>query len=518
MSARGQRKYANIWEALADPQIVFSILILYCLAHFLVRLLLSPNFTLDESEQILFGQSLEWGYRFRHPPLITWLTWGTMSATGQSHVAFFLLKYVLMFLGLAAYFQAARLVIRDTMLAGFAAFGLLTTIVIGYMPHVDLMHTVLLTTMLAAYLWADALVLTRGRWADYILLGVVTGLGILSKYVFLVLPIAMAIGTVFVPRFRARLRIGPLLVALVIAVAIVAPYAWWAKTHEYSLFALAQAITKGSGPALNFVGWLKGSGNLVVALIGFAVPIGAIFPLLYWDACKPLAAAGDDEDRDWLKMYGIAMLAGIVIMWGAVFFVGTESFKERWMHQVLLPLPIWLFLRAKMAGTSNRSNRIFLWAAALFMVGVVATRFIIYETGGTHCKTCREYWPMQAYALNLERAGFTGGTILAAGPHPDEAYDLAGNLRGVFPNARVLTPGYPVAVFGPPVPGQCLVVWEGKDAMPKSLRDYLEGPLGTRLDNRDVQGDMMIALIGTHRLNEMRYVQLPGCNQKPPSP
>jgi hypothetical protein len=513
MSAMGRKKYASIWEALADPQIVFSILILYCMIHFLVRLLLSPNFTLDESEQILFGQSLEWGYRFRHPPLITWLTWGTLTATGQSHVAFFLLKYVLMFAGLAAYFQAARLVIRDTLLAALATFGLLTTIVIGYMPHVDLMHTVLLATMLAAYLWADARALTRGRWIDYILLGAVAGLGILSKYVFLVLPIAMAIGTAFVPRLRAKLRVGPLLVTLLIALAIVAPYAWWAKTHEYSLFALAQTITKGAGPALNVMGWLKGTGALAVALIGFAVPVGAIFPLLYWKACRPLGDAGGDEDRDWLKMYGIAMLAGIVIMWGAVFFVGTEAFKERWMHQVLLPLPIWLFLRAKMAGAPERANRIFLWLAAIFMVGVVAARVFIFETHGAHCKNCREYWPMKAYAENLRRAGFSGGTILAAGPVPEEAYDLAGNLRGVFPEARVLTPGYPPAVFGPPVPGQCLVVWEGDGAMPKALRDYLEGPLGTRLDNRDVQGDMMIALIGTHRLDRMRYVQLPGCGR-----
>src|SRR6202000_3583536 len=117
MSSSAQRRHRDLWSELADPSSVLAFFVLYCAIHFLVRYLLSPNFTLDESEQMLFGQSLQWGYRFRHPPLITWLTWGTLTATGQSHVAFFLLKYVLMFLGLAAYFQAARLVIRDTLLA-----------------------------------------------------------------------------------------------------------------------------------------------------------------------------------------------------------------------------------------------------------------------------------------------------------------------------------------------------------------------------------------------------------------
>ncbi len=508
---RGKR-YASVWEALADPQTVAAILILYCLFHFLLRLMLTPNYTLDESEQILFGQSLQWGYRFRHPPLITWLSWGTLTATGQSRAAFFLLKYVLMLAGLLAYFQAARIVIRDTRLAGLATFGLLTTVVIGYMPHIDLMHTVLLATMLAAYLWADARALTQGRWGDYVLLGVVAGLGILSKYIFLVLPIAMAIGTAFVPRLRARVRIVPMLLAIVIALAIVAPYAWWAKTHEYSLFALAQTITKSSGPALNFVAWLKGTGNLVVALAGFALPVAAVFPLLYWKACKPLTGLGDEEDRDWLKLYGVAMLAGILIMWVAVFVVGTEAFKSRWMHQVLLPLPIWLFLRAKMAGPNERADRIFVWVALVFALAVFAARIAIFETDASHCKTCREYWPMQSYAKDFRNAGFLGGTILSP------TYDLAGNLRGVFPEARVVTPGYPVAVFGPPVAGQCLIVWEGDGEMPKSARDYLTGPMGITPGPDASRGNVLAPLLHAHRFDTMSYELLPTCSPKPPSP
>lgn len=510
-SAPGRKRYASVWEALGDPQIIASILILYCLFHFLVRLLLSPNYTLDESEQILFGQSLEWGYRFRHPPLITWLSWGTLTATGQSRVAFFLLKYLLMLWGLLAYFQAARLVIRNDRLAGLAVFGLLTTFVMGYMPHIDLMHTVLLATMLAAYLWADARALTSGRWRDYALLGVIAGLGILSKYIFLVLPIAMAIGTALVPRMRARVKLWPALLAVVIALAIVAPYAWWAKTHEYSLFALAQTITKSSGPGLNFLGWLKGTGNLIVALMGFALPLIAIFPIFYWKASQPIYRAADIDDRDWLAAYGYAMLAGIVIMWLAVFAVGTEAFKARWMHQVLMPLPIWLFLRVKMAGASERSNKMFVWSAAIIALGVFVARVAIYETGAGSCKSCREYWPMQTYAHDFRLMGFKGGTIVAASKHADEAYDLAGNLRGVLPEARVLTPGYPPDVFGPRVPGECLLVWEGDGDVPKSLLAYFEGPMGLHLGPDRVSGNVFARMVKGTRMHQLSYLFEPKC-------
>src|SRR6202000_1619367 len=137
MSSSAQRRHRDLWSELADPSSVLAFFVLYCAIHFLVRYLLSPNFTLDESEQMLFGQSLQWGYRFRHPPLITWLTWGTLTATGNSRAAFFF-KYVIMSGALAAYFAAARIVIRDVRMAALATFALLTTFVMGFLPHVDL--------------------------------------------------------------------------------------------------------------------------------------------------------------------------------------------------------------------------------------------------------------------------------------------------------------------------------------------------------------------------------------------
>jgi 4-amino-4-deoxy-L-arabinose transferase-like glycosyltransferase len=168
-------------DRLADPRWAIGLLVGFCVLHFVIRCMLTPNFTLDESEQMLFSQSLEWGYRFRHPPLITWMVWATLSATGDSRIAFFLLKYVVMAAGLVAYYQAGRLVIRDDALAALATIGLLSTVSIGYLPLIDLMHTVLLTTMLTALLWVVARVVEFGRWRDYLLFGAILALGTLSK-------------------------------------------------------------------------------------------------------------------------------------------------------------------------------------------------------------------------------------------------------------------------------------------------------------------------------------------------
>jgi hypothetical protein len=185
----------------------------------------------------------------------------------------------------------------------------------------------------------------------------------------------------------------------------------------------------------------------------------------------------------------------------AVFFVGTEAFKARWMHQVMLPLPIYLFLRARIAGVNDRNNKIFAAIALVFALLAIVARFAIYQTHVKDCKECREYWPMQSYAQGFERAGFRQGTILA------ETYDLGGNLRAVFPQSRVVTPGYPVQVFGPPVAGPCLVVWEGDRKPPKNLTDYLAAHYGTTVKDAVSQGDVNATLLTSKtRRDTMNYI------------
>jgi hypothetical protein len=482
------RKSLSFRERLADPQSVISFLFLACALQFLVRTLVTPNFTLDESGQLLFSQSLQWSYQPGHAPLITWLSWAVWAGTNGSRTAFLLLKYALMALGLMAYFSAARLVIRDTFYAALATFALLATFSMGYLPVVDKPQIVLLATMLAAYMWADARVLARGTWLDHLVLGVVSGLGILAGYIFLVMPAALGIGTILTPQLRARLKPVPLLLATVVAAGIAAPYA--IEAHA-------------AGGAATSLGWSRDIGNTLLAIATFALPAALIFPLLYWRACRPLDAS-DIEDHAWLRTYGIALIAGIVIVLGIVVCADFESFVTGGLYAAMLLLPVYAFLRVRIAGPVGRANTMFLAFVGLFVLAVMGTRIAIYETHADKCKACREYWPMPIYADGLRQAGFQQGTIVGA------TYDLAGNLRYHFPQSRVTTPGYAPAMFGPDPGGDCLVLWEGEGDTPKATRDYLSGALHAKVTPTSPRGDITAKLLTSKkRFAAMSYILLP---------
>ena len=166
----------------------------------------------------------------------------------------------------------------------------------------------------------------------------------------------------------------------------------------------------------------------------------------------------------------------------------------------------------KLAGATDRANKIFLGFAAVFAVAVAITRVAIYEFDADHCKVCREYWPMPIYANGIRQAGFSRGTIVGA------TYDLAGNLRYQFPDSALSRPAIWPSVFGPDPGGQCLVIWEGLGDTPKATLDYLASALHAKLANAGSRGDVTARLINSKkRFDTMNYILLPNgiCHDAP---
>jgi hypothetical protein len=469
MSAAGR---PTLWEQLGETRTVFSLVFLYCALHLLLRVLLSPNFNRSEAADVLFAQSLQWGYRAGHPPLAAWLSWAVMAASGPSRLALFVLREFIIGVGLMAYFVAARRMIGDAHSAALSVMFLMAAYGIGWLLHFGSIETALLMAMCAFYLWADSRALLRATYLDYALLGVVTGVGVLTSYLFLVLPFAMSVALVFVPDLRARLRIQPLLIAAIVALAIVAPY--FAFTPD--------AFTTTANGAR-----LIALRDLAIVLVVFALPAALLFLILCPRTARPLPKT--EQTQTWLRFLRISIAAAAVTCAAVLLLAGENAFAFAYL--VLLPLPIVLFLRAKLVYGDNietNDKRFALAVLACIVIGV-AVRVGMYETRAHDCQNCAEYWPMPRYATAFRQAGFLQGTIAA----PDAA--LAGNLRVSFADDRVVTPQAPAARFGPPVPGECLIVWEGEGALPKTLHDYVAQTYGAKLEQRAMQGDVEATLL-----------------------
>jgi len=497
-----------------------GLIVLYCLLHYLIRLWESPVFSLDEAEQILMSQKLDWGYRFRHPPLISWIYAGAELSVSLSRPVFFGLKYAIMAGGFVAFFFAARIVLRrvDWALAATASWAM--TYVLGWWPHADLMHTVLLMSLLSVSLWTGLLAFSRGKWTDWLWFGVSIGLGALSKYVHAAFPAALILAALTLAPYRASLRPLRLFASLAVAALILAPYGIWVASYGYSLPELASGVTRQMPGADGMPSWLAGILAYLEAVLSFLLPFLLVAVLVFPGSVRGLARPDLESgavDRNAVSLLWRATLIALAGGLIALLVTGGEHFKNRWMHQSLLAVPILLLAAALSRGASGKRLKIYLGIAAGFVVLVIGVRIAAWPLSPAFdCGKCRPYQPVGVWAEDLQKAGFRSGTLVG------RDHQIVGNLHWLLKRApgaaevRTVDASFPLHVYPAPSvqAGQCLAVWRGQGDMPEPLARYLADEMAVAPVNRSPELTFTRPILAPFGFNSEKSNAQPGTEQR----
>ncbi len=470
---------------LVTPPGIFLLIALYIALHFAIRFLVGPTLGFDDSEQAMVGQHLAMGYRFRQPPLYTWITWASLQVFGVTLFAVTLVHYGILALGYLFLYLAARRLTGDDLRAALILFSFALIYVFAYYALHDLTHTVLIATLIAASLYFLIGAVQRGRWPDFLLFGLTLGLGALSKYNFLIYAASALAAAAVVPEMRRRLFGLKLLAALALGAAVAAPYWIWAMTAGHSLFGLTSKVvaTESAGDLADWIGGrLEGLLRLALAALEFPFPFLIVLAVLLPELLLRRATAADPYGLRRFLAWQILFAMGVMLV--AVLVFGASQFKARWFHPILMALPFFLFSRFQAADLPRRRVKLFIAAAAAVTLLAMGGRFLEDRLREAYCHYCRAHWPIAEAAERLAEAGFRRGTILAQDHH------LGGNLFLAFPDSRILDPAFPFGAFPPdPVAEQCLVVWdEERPLLPDNMARYLAQNLDAELGERERDG------------------------------
>lgn len=462
----------------------------YCAVHWAIRLATSPVYTIEEADQLLLSQSFQLGYEARQPPMIAWLN-ALGALAGPSHAIVYGIKYLLMFAGLVVYYLAARNVLVRPGVSAAAVCAWALTFQVGWGMHEDLLGGVALMACLSMTLHAITRILAWRRNRDWLYLGAAIGLGLLTHHLFVVFPLALFLAIWTNDFFRGALTLPKLVTTLAVAALIYSPYAVWVMTHVSSIADAARGFAASweiDG------GWLErarnGAGSLGLALMQFTLPLTLFWAFLFWALWLPILypvfarRSTDEEPHEtaWRHLFARAMLfAGLAYIIGIL--AGVQVYKGYWILPVLFTFPIWMFCHVKRAGDFPIAIRGFAAVVITLVFGVMVGRIVEWRFEVERCdEACRPYTPIEAWADELRNSGFSEGTIVGADVH------LTGNLRGAFPNARVLDAAKPPSAYPAPKGyGACLAVWrdfaydeERRVALiPQELNDYLSNDLKT---------------------------------------
>lgn len=457
-------------DRLGAGQTLALVLAAYFVAQVFIRFIIPHGLELDEAEQVYLSQWLLPGYGAQ-PPFYNWLQHGAIQIFGISLITLSGLKGLILFLSYMFYYLAARQVLEDKRLAVVAALGLLTIPQVSFEAQRDLSHTVAAIFGASFFLYTLLRVISRPSLLAFLLFGIATGIGGITKYNFAVLPIAAGLAVLMDREMRRTVLSWKLLPAALLALAIVTPHALWLLDNFDE--ASQRTLQKLAGDETSLLGGIaKGLGSLTVGVLSFLALTLIIFAAVYREHLKAVVRA----NNRWTRLVGriLVLSLGLIIL--MILFAGFENVRDRWLTPILLAAPLYLALKIDAAKIPVGVSFKRLWGVAIVIMVLIPLALALRANMG---RINGDYGyvniPFAALSKTVADKAAGARTIVVASDG-----QLAGNLHFNLPGMSVAVDPPPPTMKGSSVAGfdRVVFVWRKRDgsmpvAFDKQFSNYL---------------------------------------------
>lgn len=249
-----------------------ALALLYMLAWTVLPALLAQSFPLDVAESLSWGKEWQWGY-YKHPPLapiVLHLSYVLLGKFGP-----YLLSQLCIALTLWAVWHTGLRLMEPRR----ALLGTVLTMCVAYysFPSFEYNHNIAQMPIWAALGACFVAALQDGKMRHWLALGMLGGLGMLTKYSVAVMLLAMGLYLLCSGAHRKVLRTpGPWLAVLLMA-AIFAPHLWWLHASDWLPFAYAseRSVARDGSAHLQAL-------EFPLAQLAAHLPLLAVFGAAWW--------------------------------------------------------------------------------------------------------------------------------------------------------------------------------------------------------------------------------------------
>ena len=435
---------------------VFPLLAGFLVATFAgLRFFYSGSVEPDESDLILFGQQLAWGYS-EQPPLYSWLCAAAFEVFGLGVPALIAVRSLILTLTIAFLYDTARLAIPDRRLAIFAAASVLLIPSLAWHALTYLTHSILVFMAGIACVNFTLKILQNGRPRDYLFLGIACAAGLLAKYNFALFAFALLLASASLAEGRSRLWSWKLGLTLAVGAVLVAPHAVWVFEHRAIL--KEELLRKVTHTRAVEIGRFARSGiglrEIATNLFLTAGPVALVAGWMFRRARLRIESMPlNPVTTIPRQLLGRFLLVALTILTAMVLGNGWDRFHERWLMPFVLVFPLWLFSYVNVEAVEPQTIRRFgyiltVLVVAYFAVRTVQVTIFLDRTGGL-------------YPLRLDFTALARAIVAEAGEQPlilVKQREVGGNLKLAIPGARVLS------CYGglhdlPPTDGVIVIAW-----------------------------------------------------------
>ena len=449
-----------------------GLLMLYVVLVWALRSFGVTGGSIDDAEQLLYSQSWAWAYSAHNPPGPTWIVRALQSLTGPDLLSVTVPKFGWWLVSFLALYACARRLFAARAQAVHTTLWLAGVYYVSWECVLNYSHSVQVLA-LSLLLLLQLLRMRRQRaLGDYLLLGLLVALGLVSKFNFAVLLVAMAGASLWVPAYRQVLCDRRLLASMLVGLLVLTPVAF----AQWQLLVASPAATTakfGIAPDWSWRLALHGAGSALLALASWLSPLLLFVLVLAPRVALPLPVQPPrttpdggclQTDEHWLRAVGLGVLGLVMAL-----TVASRAAEARTHYfQIAAPLVLWLAVRVDLLG---------LGAARLRVIGVLCLTLALLSpllltlelTGRANITgKGRLLVPYAELAAALRAEGFRDGLVVAQ----DWPHALSGNLRPHLPAARFFSLAHTDYRPPPARSAQCLLLWQSASA-PASVAQVL---------------------------------------------
>lgn len=437
-AAGGLKNDRGLW-------LVLGLLVLYAAIHIAFRLLASSALGEDDPIESLRAQQLLALYEPRQPPLYAWALYAVQQVMGPTVSSFLAIKYAALIGTGCLLYAVARRALGPGVLALMAVESLALIYQLSWRFHEGYTHQVGAMLAVAATTWALVRVIETARLTDFVVFGLVAGVGTLTQPIFSVFLLASLLAVTFEVEIRQRMFGPRFFISAALIAAFAGFYLWHALRHAGLSGLVGDPWTHGwresaaglwnavraplfyLSPLILFLpvlfpGFLRRAGrDLSTSLL--IVPASATRASAHHDARAPGAI-----ERIVLRTSVLGLLLSSL---GALSF-GLKGYASHVFMPLYIASVIWLMSAVRRSDPSDlsisRFGRLALAIAVFALVARLANMFVLDPV----CKICRWGVPYEGLAAALREVDASGATIVTLD------HELGGNLRVHFPQNPVV--------------------------------------------------------------------------------
>ncbi|WP_299324628.1 glycosyltransferase family 39 protein [uncultured Maribacter sp.] len=290
---------------------------------------------LEDAEQAYYSQWFRWGYDDQ-PPLYTWLQYGFNTIFGVGKISFSILRGILFAGTLLMLYRYSKLRIKDVETSKLAILALVFIPVYIDFTFRRLSHTSLLCLSVVASYYCIQLLMQRKSILNYLLLGFVVGVGLLSKYNYAFFLVTFALGSLWDKDLRAIVFSPKMLFTILLSCLLVAPHTYWLLGPDGFQSFLASSIEEKIGieeveSGFSFMPILI----YVKGLFALSFPLLLVIGIGYFSKLITL----NKQNLNWFSKMFLAQL----LVLGLFFLVfQSQKVETRWLLPLFIPFIVLL--------------------------------------------------------------------------------------------------------------------------------------------------------------------------------